>query len=47
VEDALVMYEAALLRWFAALQGEPGVDAQRHLNEYRRIRANLTQGGRT
>ena len=41
VEEALHAYEPALLRWLAGLPANSGTDAQRHLEQYKRITATL------
>jgi hypothetical protein len=47
VEEALELYEAALVRWLAALKGPLGADALQRLDEYRRLTAQVPRGGRT
>lgn len=47
VEEALELYEAALVRWFATLEGPLGDDALRRLEVYRRLSAQVSRGGRT
>lgn len=47
VDDARQMYETALLRWFARLQGEPDAQARARVTRYKHLVAHLTPGGRT
>ncbi len=47
VEEALELYEAALVRWLAKLKAPLDADALQRLEEYRRLSAQVPRGGRT
>ncbi|HEV2961405.1 MAG TPA: hypothetical protein VG649_06225 [Candidatus Angelobacter sp.] len=45
-EEAIQLYEGALLRWFAGLQGQPKPEDQEHLKRYKDITTSLKNGER-